>query len=380
MGKAALLAIAALIVTSSYYTLSTQDGQAGAAGATAQYQLEVLARNAAMAGYSQARQGIADAGTFTPFTYGGVTLDGTYSGGHYETTISSNGDVATIESVGTVGRGSDAAHFTINAVVGARASAASSVPPFLAYALLTNEDLLLNGNVGGYVDEETTLNANFHTNGNLHVNGNAADVSGFGTYVGSGTSNPPQALANTFQPNHNPDELSTAYAASPIDIPTFDADAFLENVAVDETSPSTVVLAGTIDPGGTRENPYVWHVKGDLVSTGGATIHGYVLFVVDGDINLSGNLIAGADYDESNVALYAGDDVTINGNVQIHGQIYAGDDVTLSGTPDIYGSIAARSSVTLNGTPGIHYRPASPSLATIFSDTSTLHLVSYYEH
>lgn len=378
MGKAALLAVAALIVTSSYYTMSTQDGQAGAARVTAQYQLEVLARNAAMAGYDQARQDIADAGTFAPFT-NGVTLDGSFSGASYETTISSDGNAATIESTGTAGDGSNAAHFTISAVVGARASAASSVPPFLAYALVTEDDLLLNGNIGGYVDEETTLNANFHTNGNLHVNGNAADVSGFGTFVGSGTSNPPQALANTFQPNHNPDELSTAYSAPPVDIPTFDADAFLENVAVDETSPGTVALAGTIDPGGTREDPYIWHVKGDLVSTGGATIHGYVVFVVDGDINVSGNLTAGADNDESNVALYAGDDITINGNVQIHGQIYADNNVTLSGTPDIHGSIASRSSVTLNGTPGIHYRPASSALAAIFSDESALHLLSYYE-
>jgi hypothetical protein len=151
-------------------------------------------------------------------------------------------------------------------------------------------------------------------------------------------------------------------------------------VAVDETSGDNVMISGNLDLGGTREDPYIWHVRGNLTASGGSSVSGYVMFVVDGDITINGSIVAGESGGESTIALYAGDDVRLNGNVQIHGQIYADGDVTFNGTPDVYGSVASRSSAVLNGNPGIHYRPASPALTTIFTDDSGLLLISYYEH
>lgn len=381
MGKAALLAIAAFVVASTYYNLTSRDGQAGALRATSEHQLTVLARNAAVAGYGRAKQAIADEASFAPFESGAVTLEGTYANAAYQATITSDGTTATVESVGTISNAADDVQFAVHAVIGKTTAAASSVPPFLTYALLTEDDLLLNGNVGGYVDDEDSdFNANFHTNGDLHVNGNASDVAGFGSYVGDGTSNPKQALANTFQPPYNPDDAESVYRSAAVEVPAFDAEDFLASVPVDETSGGNVRISGDLDLGGTREDPYIWHVQGDLTASGGSSVSGYVMFVVDGDITISGNLVAGESGDESTIALYAGDDVTLNGNVQIHGQIYADGDVTFNGTPDVHGSVASGASAILNGTPGIHYRPASPALTTIFSDDSGLLLISYYEH
>src|SRR5690606_2262943 len=77
---------------------------------------------------------------------------------------------------------------------------------------------------------------------------------------------------------------------------------------------------------------------------------------------------------------YAGGNVTLNGNVGVAGQIYADGRVTFNGTPDVYGSVATNSNVVLNGNPAIHYRPAAPSLSSIFSEKSELVLVSYFEN
>lgn len=383
MGKAALIALSAFILASTYYSISTRDGQADAVRATSKHQLTILARNAAVTGYDQAKQALADEGTLEPFVSGETTIEGDYDGAEYTATITSDGTVANIESIATSGNGVDEVAYTVKATIGLETGASSNtVPPFLTYALLSEESLQLNGNVGGYVaDPDQPLNANFHTNANLHINGNAANVAGFGSYTGSATANPWKALSNTFQPNHNPDDLETAFQTPAVEIPTFDAEEFLEGSDVDQTSNGDVILSGSLNLGGTKENPYVWHVRGNLTASGGSTVDGYVMFVVDGSINLNGNLAAGGATDESSVALYAGGDVTLNGNIQVHGQIYTEGDVILNGTPDVYGSIASHSGVTMNGNPGIHYRPASPALSSIFSEGDpALTLLSYFEH
>ena len=87
----------------------------------------------------------------------------------------------------------------------------------------------------------------------------------FGTFVGSGTSNPSKALQNTFQPNHNPTSLSGSYQAGRVDVPVFDSAAYTSSVVVDATTSGDVVLSGDYNLGGTRENPYVWHVTGNVL-------------------------------------------------------------------------------------------------------------------
>lgn len=380
MGKAALLALATFTIASSYYALASRDAETGAGAVTSNHQMTVLARNGALAGYEQARQAIADAGSLLPFIPG-ASLQGGYDGASYAVTITSDGSTATIESTGTESNGQGDVSFTIEAVVGWHSSRTDDVPPFLNYALITEQSLVLNGNVNGYVDDPGSRhNADFHTNANLHVNGNAAEVAGFGTYVGLATSTPPSALENTFQPHYNPDGLDSVYRTGAVDIPAFDASSFLEGVEVDETTDGNVHLAGPLDPGGTRDDPYVWYVRGDLTTDGGATVEGYVMFVVEGEIDLAGNLTAGGPAAESTIALYAGGDVTLSGTIRVYGQIYTDGNVVFNGTPDVHGSVASGALAVLNGTPALHYRPPSPTLSSIFSDPPELRLLSYFEH
>lgn len=383
MGKAALLAIAGFIIVLTYYNMTASTGEAGAIRATTNHQLSVLARNAAIAGYNRAKQMVADEGGLASFTGSGMSFDGAYGEAEYETSITSDGSSATIRSIGESTNGVDDVNFHVEAVVGwTSGTSSSSVPPFMKYALITEENLLLNGHVRGSVDDEDSeLNANFHTNGDLQINGNASRVAGFGTFAGTGKANPKKALTGTFRPNFNPDDLETAFRTPAVEMPTFDAAEFLSNVTVDQTSTGTVLIKDDMDLGGTREDPYIWYVQGDLIANGNPVLDGYVMFVVEGDITLNGTLDAGTDAEESTIALYAGEDVILNGNVQVHGQIYAEGNVTFNGTPDVYGSVATHSKAVLNGTPNIHYRPASPALTEIFSDGDMqLELISYFEY
>ena len=351
------------------------------------HQYEVLARNAALAGYNEARQHLTD-------NYSGApsTLHGTYEEAVYDVVIDRNGATANVRSTGTMtasdGREID---FMLDAAIEKESTVemADEAPPFMRYAIMTDEDLNLNGNVltDLYIDgdEANTLNANMHTNGSLSISGNALTVKGFGTYVQSATANPASALTTAFQPYYNPTNDPVTKQVTAIDVPDFDITAFTSKVDVDQTSGGDVALSGTYDLGGTRENPYVWYVDGNMTASGGTNIKGYVMFVVSGDISMSGNVDASqgayTGSDESNVAFYAGGSVSLSGNAKVYGQIFSGGGLSfLNGTPRVYGSVATKGAVTLSGTPKIYYRVASPALTTIFEDgVIQYRLASYSE-
>jgi len=266
---------------------------------------------------------------------------------------------------------------------------ADEAPTYLQYALLTEENLNLNGDIMTdlYVqgDEDNTLNANMHTNGNLHIRGNSVEVRGFGTYVGSGTSNPGGALLSSFDPHYNPTGDPVAQQTTAVDIPVFDVTSFMDRVTADQTTVGNESINSDLDLGGTREDPYIWFIDGDLFVTGNAQLSGYVMFIVDGDVTFTGNMTAGdSGYDggdESSIALYASGSVSLSGNTEVYGQIYAGGDVALArGTTTVNGSMTTLGTGDLRGTPQIYYRQASPALTTIFQDPeSRITLIAYSE-
>jgi hypothetical protein len=387
MGKAAILIILSSVAFGSMYAFGAKEEVREAENRLSTHQYEVLARNAALAGYNEARQHLTD-------NYSGApsTLHGTYEEAVYDVVIDRNGATANVRSTGTMtasdGREID---FMLDAAIEKESTVemADEAPPFMRYAIMTDEDLNLNGNVltDLYIDgdEANTLNANMHTNGSLSISGNALTVKGFGTYVQSATANPASALTTAFQPYYNPTNDPVTKQVTAIDVPDFDITAFTSKVDVDQTSGGDVALSGTYDLGGTRENPYVWYVDGNMTASGGTNIKGYVMFVVSGDISMSGNVDASqgayTGSDESNVAFYAGGSVSLSGNAKVYGQIFSGGGLSfLNGTPRVYGSVATKGAVTLSGTPKIYYRVASPALTTIFEDgVIQYRLASYSE-
>lgn len=387
MGKAAILIVLASLALGSMYAFGAKEDANKAEGRLSDHQYEVLARNAALAGYNKAKQLLAE-----DFSGAPASFEGTYADEAYEVTITLNGTTARVIAVGTAtSAGGNAVEYTVDATIQEETTVkmAEKAPPFMRYALIAEEDLQLNGNILTEMylagSDDNPLNANMHTNGNMQIQGNAVTVRGFGSYVGSASASPASALYDSFEPYENKG-TEVCGRVPYIEIADFDATAFASKATPDETTTGPVVLSGTYDLGGTREDPYVWHIEGDLSATGGTTINGYTMFVVDGNVAFAGNVDAGGiEYDgadESSVAFYASGQVDLAGNARVYGQIFAGSGVSfLNGTPRVYGSVTSKGAVTLSGTPKIYYRVASPALTTVFEEGVTEYkLISYAEH
>src|SRR5690606_606528 len=139
---------------------------------------------------------------------------------------------------------------------------------------------------------ENTLNANMHTNGSLTVHGMATTVRGFGTYVNSAYATPFKALEKAFNPYNNPNNDAVTQRVPRADIPEFNAADYLSKIGSDQTSTGPVSLSGTLNLGGTREDPYVWYIQGLRSAAGRMHTTGEEMGIVDSNVNLNGTFRA----------------------------------------------------------------------------------------
>ncbi len=393
MGKVAVIALVAFSISGAYYTLDRNQRTLDTEARISDHQYEVLAREAALTGLAVARQKLAD--SYTAFTESGHTQTADYA-----VNAVVNGNHARVTSVGTV-QGTDGLPLQYRVIAefdGAPGSEYAEEPPeFLKYALISEQNINLGGNVSSEVylqgEEGSKLNANMHTNGDLSINGNRVQVEGYGTYYGTVSASPAKALDTSFDPNYAPTEGPSVYQVDEkVDMPNYDAAEYVAKVL--SNGFNVIEHAGDYTLGGVydfgpRENPTVIHVTGDLSTSGNAVLNGYVMFIIDGNVNINGNIEAGASGyggpDESSVALYAGGTVAIEGNVELAAQIYSdgGLDVgvDLGGNPKIYGGLATFGEAKIHGSPKIYYRTPSVALSINWQDleTSTMKLASYSE-
>ena len=392
MGKVTVIALVAFSLSGAYYSLHRNQRTLETSAKVSDHQYEVLAREAALTGLSVARSKLS--GTFSSGTYSGHAASGDYA---VNATVS--GDHAKILSVGKiVGSEGVPLKYRVQAEFEGVAgkSYAPEAPEFLQYALISEQSINLAGHVSTEVylqgEEGSLLNANVHTNADLSINGGRVRVEGYGSYFGtaSGTGN---SLETSFQPNYAPTEGETVYQVDEkIEMPNYDAAAYvakvLENGFGVIEHDGDLAISGTLDYG-TRDNPTVIHVTGNLSNTGGALINGYVMFMVDGSVSLNGNLLSGdSGYggpDESSIAVYSGGTVSINGNVEIAAQIYSDGGlevgVDLGGNPTIYGGLSTYGQASIEGTPTVYYRTPSAALAINWQDVenSMMKMVAYSE-
>jgi hypothetical protein len=382
MGKAALMAVGAVVLVAAYYSMGTQSNVMATNAAVAEHQVEVLARGAAIMGYNRARQSLA-----TSFT--AQSFSGSYESAQYSTSVTLAGpDHVRVRSVG---RAIDAMGNEKTVTVEAEimkelfGELPAEAPPFMQYALIAETDISLQGTMNADIfvtgGEGSKLNANVHTNGSLSVEGNVV-VNGFGTYVNNFTK---QGNKRFFDPNYNPTNAPATQRTARVDIPSVDAAMLAANANVSQVTVGNLAISSPMNLGGTREDPFVWYITGNLTLNGGAKFDGYVLFLVGQDVFVSGGVSAGdSQYeggDESTLGVYAGRDIHLSGNAAMYGQIMAGRNVNFgSGTSDIYGNVVSRGSALFAGTPRIHYRKASPALTTVFDANQVrFRLLSYNE-
>lgn len=390
MGKLVLILVTVATFIGAFASFGTRQNMASVDDQMADENFEMLARAAALTGHNMAVQRLADDLLKPTPVFDGGTLTGSYNGSDYRCTTTTSGvDKAKVFcKAWSFNADGDSVDFKIRAEYEQHSVPSGineTAPAFMSYAVLSEKDISLQGNILTDVceicvegTEGEKLNANMHTNSNMQVTGNSASVMGFGTYGGGGSSNPKKALANTFTPNYNPTGANTTYQAGTISIPILNTSLMALALGPDSVSTGDVVLSSDMDLGGTRDNPFIWHVKGNVTASGNSKMDGYVMFIVDGMVDFSGGIDAG-DYDgyeggdESSVAFYVQGDVEFNGTVEVWGQVFTGGEVLFRGTPDVYGSITA-DEVDFRGTVGIHYRSASPALTTFWNGQNNLRL------
>jgi hypothetical protein len=365
MGKALILIVAASILGGGVVLFGgIQRTVYQADRELSEHEARILARYIAQSGLSEARAVVLR----EPDAFSTTTeVRGRFNGGTYVTTITPGQTggrpsvTLRVDGAFDLGASRGAATHTIETTYrlaeGAGGGPSESLPEFWQYGLLMEGALTVNGNVS--VLGAPNVNANVHTNDRIQLNGNNT-FEGFGTHVTGAHSNPGWRLHSSFTPRANPDDLPTVQQVSRVDIPIFDA--VEHRYLATRQDQGNLHLSGNVQLG-TREDPTIWYVGGDLTINGGTRLAGYGVFLVRGNINLAGNFqTTNAVGNESNVGFYTSGNVNMNGTVEVHGQFWARQNLNFSGNSRLYGSIVVGGVVNWNGNPTIHYRGPSPAL------------------
>ncbi len=256
------------------------------------------------------------------------------------------------------------------------------MPVAFNYALASDGPLTLNGTVDVLVNDPTqNVNATIASNDRI-VTGTQVRVEGFGYSTGSITCNPLEKLPTVFVPHYNPDGLP-AYVpnSAPVAIPDFNPDTY--KATADVVVEGDLSLSGNQVYGNFSKPKIVW-VGGTLHLSGGVDFNGAYIFVVKGDILITGNVTSSGAGALSTCGLYSAGSVKISGTPTVEGQIYATRDLTVNGNATIIGSALVRSDditvTTLTGSAQVRYRGANPILTTpIWSTNPRPEIDSWWE-
>ena len=260
-----------------------------------------------------------------------------------------------ITSIGTYSNSVD----TVRAVLQLPNPTAGSSPPppFLNYAVCSGSNLSMNGNITITDDNNNDWNSNIHTNGNFSMNGNNT-INGFLTHKGNASSNPAWKLNTAISPNVNPNSDPVHSQVSEIEMPDYDPDDF-EELAT-QVHNSNVTLSGNRTLG-TKENPEIIYVDGNLTLSGNIT--GYGMFLVKGNVTINGNVnITSLDATGNNLGIYVNGNVTVNGNVKLYAQVYSNSNANFNGNVKVYGGVTTKGTVNFNGNVSVYYRPTTTEL------------------
>ncbi|MCZ7555972.1 MAG: hypothetical protein M5R41_06170 [Bacteroidia bacterium] len=261
--------------------------------------------------------------------------------------------------------------FTIRAVV--EIPSAYIRPPGLGYGILSDQSMDLTGNVRIMDYNNPTLNANVHTNHDLTFGGSSR-VEGYGSY----SENCPSAGGATgiFFPN----VLSGGSLVSkvpPVAIPEIDPSKW-EALATRKFYSSTTINGNMTL--GTRDNPEIIYVRGDLKLNGQMT--GYGVFLVTGDLTINGGAnVTAIDPSGNNLGILVAGDAKINGTSSIDATLLIGGSAKITGTTAIVGSIIAKGEIDFGGTADIFYNPLHNAVAKKVwqVEAGRPKIVSYYE-
>jgi hypothetical protein len=262
---------------------------------------------------------------------------------------------------------------TVRSVI--QITTSESIPPALRYALLTNGDLELTGNLNIHDDNNTSWNADIHTNSAMKLRGNNT-VTGYGTYFSGIESSPSKNADGTFQPNVSMGG-PVHHQAPKVPLPEIDPTKWAA-IATKVIS-GNPTLSGNISLG-TKENPEIWYFTGDVHMSG--TISGYGVFLVKGNLFMTGNCsLTTIDPSGNTLGIIVGGDTEVHGNVNVEANILTKGNYLSTGNCSVTGSIVAGGESDMRGNVEIRYRPPLAKLTSKIwaGEPKRPAIVSYYE-
>lgn len=238
------------------------------------------------------------------------------------------------------------------------------LPDFMKSAATSSGKLSLSGNSKIIDAGDPTLNTDIYVK-DVELSNNSV-IEGFVNYSSSFT-----GKTSSVKPNSNPSGLPTTNKISDIpDVPDFKAEDFKSKATVKYASNLTIKNSSIAL--GTKSKPVIVYVEGNLYIQANAKINGYGVFIVKGNVEMSGNATFGSnDPDKSSIGFYAEGNISTSGNATYYGQMFAKGNMEMSGNSSIIGNVAARGNINMSGNNQISYRRAATSLTEEIWDASS---------
>ncbi len=236
------------------------------------------------------------------------------------------------------------------------------VPPFFQYTVTSHSNIYFkDGNVTIGIEPggNPHKNTNIFTNGSIVHDSNGNRVEGFGYFVAN--MNGSQGL---FQPRYNPTGEALYQREARIDIPRFYPNRF-QSAAT--RSSSDVYLSGNVELG-TRENPVIWYVSGNIKTSGPTRISGYGVFIVKGNIEIEHKLtMSETSSEHSTLGLYANGNIYFKkSNITVMAQLFANGKVSMESDVTLYGTITTGGATEFKDNVTIYHRDVAPELVKPF--------------
>ena len=210
-----------------------------------------------------------------------------------------------------------------------------------------------------YLQSSGAMNASIFANDRITAyGGGGAIIEGF-CYNNGGTGGD---LSVICQPVYNPAALSTVQSQPAVNVPVFDAGA--------HAGIATQVINGNYRPEGTvqlgtRANPAILHVKGDLTVYDPVHFAGYGVLMVEGDVRIYDE-ITNDGMEETQLGIYTEGRVSFHDRGTFSAQVFANGSIAFYDTPHIYGSVTTRGKFSVTDPMTFTHRPASSVLTEPF--------------
>lgn len=232
----------------------------------------------------------------------------------------------------------------------------SGLPPFYNFAITAGLTIDIYESATlwtGFEDPTSSGNASLFSNKFLDLDNGNSTIRGFSYNAeayqkGSDVQDPEPAtwaswMQEVPQPNYNPSGLPGNVAVDAIDIPYLDVDQF-KGLAT-RVSNKDLTLRGHYELG-TRENPTIWFVNGNMRTREAVTFSGYGVFLVKGAISISHDITGAEGKAETTLGLYANNSITFkSAGLTVAAHIFTNNHVLVLKELHLYGNITAGGTV-----------------------------------